>query len=247
MKNSVSTFIEKMIEVFMRVFKGGFVGIRNYRSESTGRVSNIVLNAKIDYGKAKTDSIAILKTLTEGDFSAMAEKYGVVNVAGEKYGTNKGAKLYLLEGKLPKEGTKARANVLKGVKITKSLATIRDEMINQMMLNEDEVTASNQSKAQSDAYVTITNGVQFHEEKEKYYIFGMKHTDTIDPNNPDHAEGEYHEPNRGIESAQKYAIESYCKNVLKKQLPTTKIKRYSCTADQLAEVRASGDTITWID
>jgi hypothetical protein len=242
---TTQSIINQVISLFMRVFKGGFVGIRNYKSQSTGRVSNIVLNAKIDYGKAKTDSIEILNSLTEKDFSAMAEKYGVTNVAGERYGTNKGAKLYLLEGKIPKEGTKAREAVLKAIHTTKTLATIRDEMVNQLILNDDPLTASNQSKAQSEAFETVTKGVQFHTEKEKYYIFAMVHTDTIDPNNPEHTEGEYTEPNRGIESAQKYAIESYCKNVLKKRLPITKIKRYSCTPDQLAELRASGDTITF--
>ena len=76
---TVNSLIDRMIALFMNVFNGGFVGIKNYRSASTGRVSNIVLNAKIDYGKAKADSIAILNSLTESDFSAIAEKYGVTS------------------------------------------------------------------------------------------------------------------------------------------------------------------------
>ena len=243
---TVNQVIDQVIALFMRVLNGGFVGIRNYKSESTGRVSNIVLNAKIDYGKAKEKSIEILNSLTDSDFSAIEQKYGVTNIAGERYGTNKGAKLYLLEGKLPKEGTKARESVLSGIHYTKTLATIRDEMVNQMIANDDELTASNQSKVQSNLYETVTKGVQYHTEKKKYYIFAMVASDHVDPNNPDHTEGEYKEPNRGIESAQKYAIESYCKNVLKKRLPITKIKRYSCTADQLAEIKASGDTFTFV-
>jgi len=243
---TVNQVIDQVIALFMRVLNGGFVGIRNYKSASTGRVSNIVLNAKIDYAEAKSNSIAILNDLTEQDFLAMVEKYGCTNVAGTKYGTNKGAKLYLLEGKIPKEGTKARDKVMNGIHVTKTLATIRDEMVNQMILNDDPLTASNGSIAQQDAYETVTKGVSYHTEKEKYYIFAMVHTDTIDPKNEEHNEGEYTEPNRGIESAQKYAIESYCKNVLKKRLPVTKIKKYSCTPDQLAEIRASGDTFTFV-
>jgi hypothetical protein len=243
---TVNQVIDQVIALFMRVLNGGFVGIRNYKSSSTGRVSNIVLNAKIDYGKAKTDSIAILNTLAESDFLAIAEKYVVTNFAGDRYGTNKGAKLYLLEGKLPKEGTKARDAVMNGIHYTKTLATVRDEMVNQMIANDDPLTASNQSIAQSEGYEMVTKGVQFNESKNKYYIFAMIHTDHFDAENSDHNEGEYSEPNRGIESAQKYAIESYCKNVLNKRLPVTKIKRYSCTPDQLAEIRASGDTVTFV-
>ena len=87
----------------------------------------------------------------------------------------------------------------------------------------------------------------YSEEKEKYYIFAMKHSDHVDPENPEHKEGEYVAPNRGIESAQKYAIESYCKNVLNKVLPVTKIKRFACTKDQLSAVNLSGDTVQFVD
>jgi uncharacterized protein YaaR (DUF327 family) len=218
-----------------------FMGIENYTSKSTGELANFVVNFGINYGNAKEKSIEILNSLTENDFSAMAEMFGVVNHAGEKYATNKGAEKFLTEGKLPKEGTKARIKVLNGVKETKTLKTIRDEMVQSMLDNENEDTRSNQSKAQDDTYENIGRGIRMHRETKEYHFYAaLASKDILEY-------GEYKKSTPKPETLQKNAIKRYCKEVLNKELPIAKFRDFVVTGEQMRKVNVTGDTFTFVD
>ena len=243
--------IIRILANFSQLVGASFVGIKRYTSVKSGEIANFVINANFSYGKAIKTSIAILKSLTDANFTAIAEKYGVVNHEGEKYATNKGATEYLATGKLPKEGTKARINVLKGVHETKLLSTIVAEMIKSFEDNQNEGTKSAQSIAQSEMYEPITNGVKRHKENKLYYIWAMAHPKEVIE------EGTYADSTPKIETAQKNAIERYCKDVLTRVnskgktvsavLPTTKYRLFVCEEDQLCEVNVNGDTVSFVD
>jgi len=217
-----------------------FVGIREYISVKSGEVANFVVNANFSYANAVTKSVEILETLTEADFTAIANSFKVVNASGTQYGSNAGSREYLESGKLPKEGTKARIKVLEGVKETKTLATITKEMIENFNNNQNEETRSAQSIAQREMYEHITKGVKQHKETERYHIWAMAHSKEV------LIDGEYSNSNPQIETLQKNAIERYCKEVLKKQLPTTKYRNFVVEENQLSEVKVTGSTIQFI-
>lgn len=218
-----------------------FMGIEKYTSKSTGELANFVVNFGINYGNAKEKSIEILNSLTDKDFSAMAEMFDAVNHAGEKYATNKGASEYLETGKLPKEGTKARDKVLNGVKETKTLATIRDEMVQSMRDNENEETRSNQSKAQDETYENIGRGIRKHRITKEYHFYALAHDkDVIE-------KGEYKDSTPKPETVQKNAIKRYCKEVLNRQLPITKFRDFVVSGEQMRKVNVTGDTFTFVD
>ena len=180
----------------------------------------------------------ILNGLTEKDFSAMAEKYGVVNVSGTQYGTNKGAIEYLESGKLPKEGTKARENVLKGVKTTKTLAEIRSEMVETIIKNRDWETKSERSKDECEKYEYVTNGIKVHTESGEVVIFAKAHSKVV------LVKGTYTDSEKGIETLQKEAISKYCKYVLDAELPNEKFRKFCVNEEQLKRVKVKGNEIT---
>lgn len=238
---SNQTRISRILSNFAELSGTKFVGIKEYISVKTGEVANFVVNANFSYANAIINTIAILKTLTSVDFTAIAEKYNVVNYAGTQYATNAGAVKYLTTGKLPKEGTKARETVLKGVKETKTLATIVAEMIETFNKNQDEDTRSPQSIKQREIYKHLENGVKQHRENKTYHIWAMSHSKQVI------LAGEYKDSEMGIEAAQKNAIERYCKDVLGKQLPTTKYRNFVVEDNQLSEVNVNGETVEFID
>jgi hypothetical protein len=217
-----------------------FMGIIGYKSNKSGEVANHVVNFGVSYGSAKDKSIKILKSLTDKDFIAIAEKYKVNNVAGQKYATNTGATKFLNEGKLPKEGTKARETALNGVKETKRLATIRDEMIDAMEKNDNEETKSNQSKAQQEAYIHLGRGVKQNKKTEHYHIYAHAHDKVIE------IDGTYKDSNPKPETIQKNAITKYCKYVLKKELPVEKFRNFICSEEQIKKVNVTGETYQFI-
>jgi hypothetical protein len=217
-----------------------FMGIKGYESKISGEVANFVVNFGASYGNAKDKSIEILNTLTDSDFEAIASKYKVNNVAGTKYATNAGAVKFLTEGKLPKEGTKARETALNGVKVTKTLATIRDEMVQTMLDNENDETRSAQSQAQKDTYDHLGRGIKRHVETKQYYFYANAHAKDVI------VEGEYKDRTPKPETAQKEAIEKYCKYVLKNELPVNKFRMFVVSEEQIAEVNVTGDTYQFI-
>jgi len=232
--------IQRLLALFSVLTGTKFVGIREYISVKTGEVANFVINANFNYGNAIDSTVEILKSLTASDFQAIEAKYGVVNAEGTTYGSNAGAKLYLETGKIPKEGTKARVKVLAGVKETKRLATVCAEMVQAFLDNQNEETRSAMSVAQSEAYERITKGVKRNIKSQKLHIWAMAHSKEV------LIEGNYPESNPQIETAQKSAIERYCRDILNTQLPTTKYRNFVIEPDQLSEVKVTGDTVTFI-
>lgn len=232
--------IQRLLALFSAMTGTKFVGIREYISVKTGEVANFVINANFNYGNAIAKTVEILKSLTPRDFQVIEANYKVVNSKGTKYGTNKGALEYLASGKLPKEGTKAREKVLAGVKETKELATVCAEMVQQFLDNQNEETRSNQSKAQSEAYEAITKGVKRNKETGKLHVWAMAHSKEV------LIEGNYPASNPQIETAQKNAIERYCRDILNNQLPVTKYRNFVIEPDQLSEVKVTGETVTFL-
>ncbi len=218
-----------------------FVGIRNYKSAKSGEVADFVVNANFNYGTAVNTSIAILKSLNEADFEAIAKKYGVTNHEGEKYATNKGAVEFLESGKLPKEGTKARDKVMNGVHKTKTIATIVGEMIQSFVDNQNPLTRSKQSESQREKYDHVAKSVKQHKVNETYHIYALAHSKEVIE------EGEYSDSAMGIEASQKNAIERYCKDVKKRinskgkevsaELPTCKYRNFVLTEGELADCK----------
>ena len=234
-----------MIEIIKNIIKNqegkgaNFMGIREYTSKKSGEVANFVVNFGISYGNAKTESIKILNSLSDSDFEVIASK-GVNNIGGIQYATNKGASEYLESGKLPKEGTKARASVLKGVKTTKTLAEIRDEMVKVMLDNDSEETRSNQSKGQENTYLHLGRGVKQHHETKDIYFYANSHIKDII------IDGEYDESTPNPETIQKNAISKYCKYVLKNELPVDKFRMFVVSPEQIGEVNVTGNTYQFI-
>lgn len=217
-----------------------FMGISEYTSKTSGEVANFVVNFGVSYGNAKAKSIEMLNTLTDNDFKAMAEKFKVNNAEGVKYATNAGATKFLTEGKLPKEGTNARETALKGVKTTKSLAEIRDELVQGMLDNENEETESAQSKAQKETYKPIGRGVKQHRVTEQFYIYANSHIKDVI------VDGEYKDSTPNPETAQKKAISRWFRDVLKTELPTDKFRMFVVSEEQMKTVNVTGDTYQFI-
>lgn len=208
--------------------KATFVGINEYHSKSTNEVANFVINCGVSYKNAITKTNGILAELTEGDFEKIAKEYNVINVAGSRYATNKGAEKYLNEGILPKEGTKARENVLKGVKTTKTLSEIRDNMIfrniNPKPTNVDE-----------SVYTSIGKGIKRHNETGKIHIWGFINSKTVIE------KGEYKEKKESIEKQQENAIIRYCKSI-GKTLPKTRFRQFVVDDFHVKSISYTGNT-----
>jgi len=233
MKNSkIALLVAKIIALMAKLNGATFCGLTY--TNSKGETANHVVIADASYFTACDRAIEILKGLTDAMFTAMAEKYKAVNVSGTKYATNAGAVEYLASGKLPKEGTKAREAVLKGVKVTKTLAEIRDEMIDTIIKNRDYETRSASSQAQIDAYEYITNGVKVHKETEQIVIFAKSHSKQI------LVEGVYKDSDKEIETLQKEAISKYCRYELGQELPNEKFRKFNIDFDQLKRVKVNG-------
>jgi hypothetical protein len=254
--NLISAIAQMIVSKFVAIKNSTFIGVRGYLNEAK-ELANYVLIADFSWGEAVEKTIGILNSLTETDFTAMAEQSGCCNVSGNVYSNKKEGKLYLETGKIPKEGTKAREDVLKSIRTTKTLAEYRDEWVQQLRdnIDPDKEKHSNQSIAQSEAYERVYfNGklvpsVKVHrfnkdaEGKPMVHIWAMAHSKDVK------IKGEYKDKEQTLEGKQKTAIEKYCKYVLKdaegkpKELPITKYRNLIVSASQMAEVRALGDTI----
>ena len=234
-KDILNASVIAILNMFKNINGANFVGIRGYTNKQ-GEISNNVIIADFNYGNAVKSDIEILNSLSENEFSEIAEKYNVCNFSGEQYSENQQGKEYLLSGKLPKEGTKARENVLASIKTTKTLAEIRNQMVNGHLLNSDKETRSSQSEAQIDAYEKVTNSIKICKATGNIHIYALAHSKQI------LTEGTYPESKPTIETQQKNAIQSYCKSI-GKQLPTTKYRNYIVTAEQMTEVAIKGEVI----
>lgn len=229
--------ITRILDLFDNLNGTKFVGIRGYESKTSGEICDFVVNANFNYGNAIKTTKEILNSLTASDFDAIADMYNVCNEAGTKYGTNKAVIEYLATGKIAKEGTKANAKTLADVKVTMTLAEMRDNM----------VLAFDKPKKDDPIYESVAKGVKQHIENEKYYIWAMSHWKGVPS-----VEGTYKESTPKLETEQKNAIEKYCKYVLKdsegkaRVLPTTKYRQFVCEENQLAEVKITGETVTFI-
>lgn len=209
-----------------------FIGIAEYKAKTSGELANHVVNFGVSYGSAKETSVEILESLTDADFDAIEKMFSVNNKAEGQWGSNQGARLFLETGKLPKEGTKARTKVLDAVKDFKTLATVRDEMI---------YAIKNPKPRDEENFEQIARGVRKHTITNQYHIWAFAHyKDVIE-------EGEYKESKPNPETLQKNAIRTYCKNVLNKRLPITKFRDFIIDEGQFREVKATGDTFTFLD
>lgn len=223
----------KIIALFSENKGTQFVGIQKY-TNSVGEVANYVVNVNFSYGKAVEKSIAILNSLTDEDFAAIAvANADVCNTSGIQYATNAGAVKFLTDGTLPKEGTKARETALKGVRTTKSLSEMAKEMVEKMLANQNSETKSNQSIAQSEMYERINGCVKMHTETKNVHLYALAVSKTIV------VEGEYKETESTLEAKQKIAIERYCKKI-NKELPTTKFRNFVIEVGQLEKINAMG-------
>lgn len=229
--------IEKQItDLFTQMNGANFVGVRAYKN-SNNEIADHVIIADFSYRNAVNKTVEILNTLTDADFTAMADKYSVNNVSGILYSNSVQGKLYLTDGKLPKEGTKARETVLNSVKTSKSLAEMRNEMVAQYIANQDVETRSAQSQAHIDAFIHITNSIKLCVATKQIHIYALHVSKNIIQ------EGEYEESNPKPETLQKNAIFAYCKYQLNKELPTAKYRSFIVEVDQMASVKAQGEEI----
>jgi hypothetical protein len=244
-KVEISAIAQTIISKFKVLNGNRYVGIRRYRNKAN-ELANYVVNVDFSFKNAMATAIAILKSLTDVDFTAMAVKYNVNNEGGTEYSNLEGGRVYLETGKLPKEGTEARKKVLASIKVTKTLATIRDEMVQQMIDNLNPDTRSNQSKAQRESYTHIENGIKALNDEngkptDKIYIHALYDWKKVIE------EGEYEESGHNLEGWQKLAIERYCKDVLNKRLPTTKFRYFVVSSDQMSEVRINGESVEVVE
>lgn len=246
LKNEMSAIALEIVSKFKMLNGNRYIGVRRYRNKAN-ELANYVLNVDYSFQNAMNRTIEILNSLTETDFSAMAVQYKVNNEGGTQYSNLEAGRLYLTTGKLPKEGTKARENVLNSIKVTKTLATIRDEMVETIKRNLNPETRSNQSKAQRQSYTHLTNGIKLLNDEngkplpDKVYIHALYDWKNVIE------EGQYEDSEHNIESWQKIAIESYCKNVLGKRLPSTKFRYFVVDPSQMAEVRINGEAIEVVE
>jgi hypothetical protein len=230
--------IKRILAKFSELNGAKYVGIRNY-SNRAGEVADYVINSNFSYGNAVTNTIEILESLNESDFSAIAKQFPKVdNHTGEKYGSNAPARLFLETKKCPKEGTKAHTKCMDGVKETQTLEMVCADMIAQYKANQDKETKSKGSIAQSETYESVTKGVRMEIKTEKLEIMGLIRNKVVT------VEGEYPDTTPTRITAQKNAIQSYCKYTLNKQLPVTKFRAFDVVEDQLEAVVITGDTIT---
>lgn len=228
--------ITRILDLFNDLNGTKFVGIKNYESKVSGEICDFVVNANFNYGNAIKTTKGILNSLTDSDFSKIADMSNVCNTSGTKYGTNKTVKEYLETGKIAKEGTKAHAKTLADVKVTMTLAEMRDVM----------VASFDKPKKDDPIYKPVAKGVKQHIENGKYYIWAMSHWKGVPS-----VEGTFKDSTPRLETEQKNAIEKYCKYVLKNEdgkaciLPTTKYRQFVCEKDQLSEVNITGETFTF--
>jgi len=98
-------------------------------------------------------------------------------------------------------------------------------------LNLDKTKRSNQSQAQTDVYLPITNSMKLHIETGKIHIYGLAHSKNVIEN------GEY-EPTNSREL-------TMCQNAVKKYFDfrTSKFRQFIVNRDQLSAVKISGENI----
>lgn len=108
------------------------------------------------------------------------------------------------------------------------------KLINGFEKNQNSETKSNQSKAQTDTYLQITNGIKLHKETGQLYIYALlvdKHITR---------KGHYDEVKSNELTLAQNAVKKYF------DLSTAKFRSFIVDENHLTAVRITGDTITLI-
>lgn len=232
---NITIIVAKIVSLFAKLNGSTFAGL-TYTNQK-GETANHVVIADASYFNACDRAMETLNSLTETDFSAIAEKYDVNNVSGVQYSLNAKGKLYLETGKIPKEGTKAREDVLKSIRTTKTLAEIRNEMVETIIKNRDSETRSARSADEIEKYEYVTNGIKVHKESGQVVVFAKAHSKVV------LVEGTYTDGEKQPETLQKEAISKYCKYVLNKELPNEKFRKFNIDLDQMKRLKVNGSEI----
>lgn len=115
-------------------------------------------------------------------------------------------------------------------KMTKEVVkTAFDELLTSFDTNLNG-EKTNQSKGQTDAYITLTNSVKLHKESMNVYVWGMFNNKKI------LVEGEYPKTNKHPKTIAKDAIKKHL------NLKTPKYKQY--ILGQMDKISVTGDTLT---
>jgi len=240
MSTEIAKIVKSIIAKFRTLNGASFVGIGEYLN-SHNELANYVVIADFNYGNAVSKTVDTLNSLVESDFQAIAEKYAVCNIEGTRYCNGAvNQQKYIVEGKeLPKEGTKAREQVLKSIKVTKTLQTVCNEMVNQFIANKDKETRSTASQSAIDAYERITNSIKLCIETRQLHIYALAHSKVV------LQEGEYADSEKYLETQQKEAIARYCKYQLGSELTTEKYRNFIIDPEKLVAVAVAGETVSF--
>lgn len=226
----------EIVALFSKMNGSNFVGIRTYRNQNNELANHVVI-ADFSYTNAVNKTVEILNTLSEADFTAIAQKYSVGNTSGILYSNSIQGNLYLTDGKLPKEGTKARETVLNSIKTSKSLVEMRNAIVAQFLANLNPETRSDASKSAIATYTHVTNSIKVCNETKRVHIYAMHHSKEIIE------EGTYTDSTPYPETAQKNAIFAYCKYQLNSELPVSRYRNFIVEKEQMSSVKAKGEEI----
>lgn len=235
----LTVLIAQISALLVKTNGSTFLGLQ-YKNKNN-EIANHVVIANASYFNACNRAIEILKSISNEMFEVIAEKFAVNNISGLQYSNNAAGREYLSTGKLPKEGTKARENVLNSILISKTLEEVRNDMINSILKNRDFETASAQSIASKEAYEYLESGLKVHKESGDIHIFAKAHSKKI------LEEGEYSESTMYPETAQKNAISRFCKLYLNSELPNEQFRNFKVNLEQLKRLKVNGNEIIVIN
>ncbi len=92
LKTKFAVLVNQIVALFSNLNGSKFVGIKAYRSSTSGEVADHVIVANFSYKKAVKKDLAKLQTAKDSDYSAIAEKFGfsidLIKQAIEKLSTS---------------------------------------------------------------------------------------------------------------------------------------------------------------
>lgn len=106
-----------------------------------------------------------------------------------------------------------------------------DKLLNSLINNQNKETASNQSKAQNDSYISICPSIKIHRETRNFYIYGLRVSKNV------LVEGEYKKVNHRPLTVAQNAIKKYF------DFTTAKYKNYIVAPDKLKAVASNKNLI----
>ena len=193
MKNSFEKLVKMIFSLFSNINGTSFVGIREYKSSTTGEVANHVVIANASYGNAVEADLKKLENVTDSDIQAISEK---------------------------------------GFS-TELIRTAINKLADSFRKNMNEETQSNQSKGQSDAYVTISPSIKLHVESGKIHIFAQHHSKQV------LVEGEYKSVNSRELTLGQNAVKKHF------NFRTAKFRNFIIDKDNLCQVKINGNEVTF--